>query len=138
MRKTKIWFEIKYKVNNNVNRLLKDQDRYSGSPLPSEKDVFKTAHYLAISKECAERWGCKKFGKIYGVEKVSIDDLYKDKENEYNRMISKQQPLGLKIAKGVYESDIDLTEMLLGKPKRDTHVVKVEKKNKWDLISETE
>jgi hypothetical protein len=139
MRKVEQWFEIRYKQNNNSNTMiLKDKDIYSGCPLPSEKDLFGTVHHLAKSKESAERWGESQFGKIYGVRKVNRDDLFKDREVKNNRMIANQKPLGLQIARNVYESDVDLTEMLFGKPKKDLREKKVERKSKWDLISENE
>jgi hypothetical protein len=116
MRKIETWFEITYKDNG----------------------IFKTQHHLAMDKDRAERWGEKKFGKIYSVQKVNRDDLFRDREQKNNQMIANQMPLGLKIAKNMYESDFDLTEMLLGKPKKDIREKKVEKKSKWDLIAESE
>jgi hypothetical protein len=102
-------------------------------------DKFKTCHHLAKDKERAERWGNDKFGKVYSVQKTSLDDLKRDREEENNRMISRQVPLGMKITKNVYESDINLTEMLFGKPKKDTHSLKLEqKKTKWDLVTEND
>jgi len=139
MRKVEQWFEIKYKQNNNPNTMiLKDKDIYSGCPLPSEKDLFRTVHHLAKDKESAERWGESKFGKIYGVQKVNRDDLFKDREAKNNRMIANQRPLGLQIARNTYEVDVDLTKMLFGEPKKDTKEKKVERKSKWDMISESE
>lgn len=116
MRRKDIWFEITYKEN----------------------DIFKTQHHLAKDKDVAERWGENKFGKIYGVQKVNRDDLLKNKEHQYNKIIQNQKPLGLQIARNVYEVDFDLTEMLLGQPKKKQEKVKEEKKSKWDLIAERE
>ena len=116
MRRTEIWFEITYKQDG----------------------VFKTQHHLAQDKDRAEQWGEKRFGKIYGVQKVNLDDLVKSKEEKYEQIVARQQPLGLKIAKNVYEVDFDLTEMLVGKPKRKVVENKVERKSKWDLLAEHE
>ena len=116
MRRTEIWFEVTYKENG----------------------VFKSQHHMAQDKDRAEQWGRMKFGKIYGVQKVNLDDLVKSKEEKYDRIVANQQPLGLKIAKNVYEVDFDLTEMLVGKPKRKTENLKEERKSKWDLLAENE
>jgi hypothetical protein len=116
MRKIETWYEITYKDNG----------------------IFKTQHHLAMDKDRAERWGESKFGKIYGVQKVSRDDLFRDREQKNNQMIANQMPLGMKIAKGVYESDINLTDMLFGKPKKEAREKRVGKKSKWDILAEGE
>lgn len=100
-----------------------------------ENDTFKDYHRFAKDKDRAEKWGVGTYGKIYGVRKVSADELISSREKSHQRLIDHQQPLGLKITRTVYEVDFDLTEMLLGKPKIDVKN-RAKEKHKRLLIEE--
>lgn len=112
MRRSEIWFEITYRVKN------------------GKEFIYKSCHHRAKNPEQAKKWGINTYGENFRrVEKVDLDELNQGKERVYEQIIALQEPLGLQITKKVYESDFDLTEMLVGKPKR-------KEVRKYELIPE--